>query len=82
MIYKCLINMNLLIHFLNKNFMNKIIETIKMLNPMHLLFIGILTELIGLLLERFNATLAMTFQLLAFLVFIFALIKFFNKKVK
>lgn len=62
--------------------MNKIIETIKMLNPMHLLFVGILIELIGLLLERFSPTFAMAFQLLAFAVFIFALIKFFNKKVK
>lgn len=62
--------------------MNKIIETIKILKPLHLLFVGILFELIGLLLERFTPTIAMTFQLLAFVVFVFALIKFFNKKVK
>ncbi len=62
--------------------MMKIFETIKILKPLHLLFVGILFELIGLLLERFTPTFAMAFQLLAFVVFIFALIKFFNKKVK
>ncbi len=62
--------------------MTKIIETIKILKPLHLLFVGILLELIGLLLERFTPTFAMVFQLLAFIVFVFALIKFFNKKVK
>ena len=60
--------------------MTRIINFIKNISPMQLLFAGILLEVIAIFLQKYLPTVALTFQLLSFGIFIYAAIKFFNKK--
>jgi hypothetical protein len=60
--------------------MTKIISFIKNISPMQLLFAGILLEVIAIFLQKYLPTVALTFQLFSFGIFIYAAIKFFNKK--
>lgn len=59
---------------------NKIINSIKNVTPMQLLFVGILLEVIAIFLQKYLPTVSLTFQLVSFGIFIYAAIKFFNKK--
>ena len=60
--------------------MTRITSFIKNISPMQLLFAGILLEVIAIFLQKYLPTVALTFQLLSFGIFIYAAIKFFNKK--
>lgn len=50
------------------------------ITPMQLLFAGILLEVIAIFLQKYFPTVALTFQLISFGIFIYAAVKFFNKK--
>lgn len=59
---------------------NKITHFLQSITPMQLLFAGILLEVIAIFLQKYLPTVALTFQLISFGIFIYAAIKFFNKK--
>ena len=52
----------------------------KTITPLQLVFSGILLEVIAIFLQQYFPTIALTFQLISFVIFIYAAIKFFNKK--
>ena len=52
----------------------------KTITPLQLVFSGILLEVIAIFLQKYFPTIALTFQLISFVIFIYAAIKFFNKK--
>ena len=58
----------------------KITRFIVNITPMQLLFAGILLEVIAIFLQKYLPTVALTFQLVSFGIFIYAAIKFFNTK--
>ena len=60
--------------------LNVVTNFTKRITPMQLLFAGILLEVIAIFLEKYFPAVSLTFQLLSFLIFICAAIKFFNKK--
>ena len=59
---------------------NKMTNFLKGITPVQLLFAGILLEVIAIFLQKYFATVALTFQLVSFAIFVYAAIKFFNKK--
>ena len=56
------------------------IHFFKSIKPLHLVFAGILMEVIAIFLQKYLPTVALTFQLVSFCIFIYAAIKFFNSK--
>lgn len=60
--------------------MTKITTFIKNITPIELLFAGILLEVVAIFLQKYLPTIALSFQLFSFGIFIYAAIKFFNKK--
>ena len=60
--------------------MNKLIAFFKTASPLLLLLLCVGSEIISKLIEIKFPTLAMGFQLITFMVFIYALIKFFNSR--
>ena len=58
--------------------MNKIISFFKNTSPLILLLISVGVEILSKIIEIKFPTIAMGLQLLTFMVFIYALIKFFN----
>ena len=60
--------------------MNKFLSFFKTASPLILLLIGAGFEVLAKIIETKFPTIAMGLQLLTFMVFIYALIKFFNSK--
>ena len=59
---------------------SKITDFFKNIKILHLVFIAILLEVVGIFTQKYFPTIALTFQLISFVIFIYAAIKFFNKK--
>ena len=62
--------------------MNKFLSFFKAASPLLLLTISVGVEILAKVIEIKFPTIAMGLQLLTFMVFIYALIKFFNSKFK
>jgi hypothetical protein len=62
--------------------MNKFLSFFKAASPLFLLIISVGVEILSKVIEIKFPTIAMGLQLLTFIVFIYALIKFFNSKFK
>ena len=60
--------------------MNKFLSFFKTTSPLILLLISVGVEVLAKIIEIKFPTIAMGLQLLTFMVFIYALIKFFNSK--
>ena len=59
---------------------SKITGFFKNIKILHLVFVAILLEVIAIFTQKYFPTVALTFQLISFVIFIYAAIKFFNKK--
>jgi hypothetical protein len=60
--------------------MNKFLSFFKTASPLLLFLITVVFEVLAKIIETRFSTIAMGLQLLTFMVFIYALIKFFNSK--
>ncbi|WP_395044183.1 hypothetical protein [Flavobacterium sp.] len=60
--------------------MKKIFNFFKIITPLKLIIMAITFILIGKIIENFSSDFAMFFQLSAFVLFIYAMIKHFNSK--